>query len=54
MNEYLKLCALCSIIGILISISNAISRAANAMDNISANLKIVFDLTQHDIQKVAK
>lgn len=36
MNEYLKLFALCSIVGSLMSISNAISRAANALENISA------------------
>ena len=54
MNDYLKFVALCAIIGILISICNAISRAANALENISANSNIVFALTQQDIQKVAK
>lgn len=54
MNEYLKYVASCTIVVILISISNAISRAANALENISANSNIVFALTQQNIQKVAK
>lgn len=54
MNEYLKACALCAIVGILMSISNAIDRVANALENISANSNIVFAPAHQDIQKVAK